>query len=100
MSVSLKFINDNANFLRGAVSVPAGWVIVPDHRTGNIIVHDGERGFAVTGLCLKEWTPERIVADVNRACADLVAKGETDICSHFMLAEMPANEPKTRWDTK
>ena len=68
--------------------MPAGWLIEPDRRTGNIMVHDGERGFAVTSLCLTEWTRERIVADVNAACADLVVNGRTDICPHFTLAEM------------
>lgn len=90
MSSMSAWLTDQANYLNGAVSAPPGWVIVPDYRTDNLLVHDGERGFAVVGPVLKEWTPEHIVAAVNTACADLVARGHTDICSSFTLAELLA----------
>jgi hypothetical protein len=94
-----KWLSDQAKFLRFASSLLGGWVIEPDHRTGNLLVHDGKRGFAVIGLCLRSWPMKRIAADVSTACNQIVNGGQTKIATVFPLQELraQANQP-TQFD--
>lgn len=67
--------------------LPVGWQMVL-HHTRNAIVHDGERGFVVTELCMKEWPLNRIVKEIETVCSDIDAKGSSSLAQVYTLDEI------------
>jgi hypothetical protein len=86
----MSFLTDKVSALNSACSIPADWVIVPDERTGNLLVHDGERGFAVSSVYLNDFPTDRIAADVNAAVADIHLNGWSEAAPVYSVTELIA----------
>ncbi len=56
-----------------AIDVGSPKVVQIDYTTDNLIVTDGERGFAITHRCLEDWPFEKVETAVKEAFEDLRA---------------------------
>lgn len=70
-------LKEHAHQLLRAICLPPGFILAVDTITDNLVIHNGEYGFAITHHCLDDWPETRVYNDVRLAINAIVGGHDT-----------------------